>query len=532
MVRRIREQIAARPTAFALSGIALAVLALVWAVRDTPWQALLVLRFDGLSAFFLFVTTASLALLAWSLPQPDRPTLKRWGACLALVSLAYSAVLLPVIVAAYAGLALLLRQRPGGLPVSAPSTEVGDTRLFSPAGLSERVRRVRWSAWAPTLAAACLLLGYGLLVLRGALRYDERIAGAAFDSLVFWFVLLGAIIPQLAFDEQDDVTHGALIWRIAWLYPLVRLYSLGSWNSGWSFATLLLAGSAALWLALTALTRPSSVTRTTSSSYLALALAGFGLGTGAGVAAGCYGVLAALVVGSLTNDGGRTTEDGGQGDKKTEELQATDHGPQTTDHEPISTWLLSGALPFTAPFIATWMLIGAATAGGVIALAGVVWFVALLSALTLALRGWESATHRSAAGASAAFGVAAPLVLLILIEPVILQLQDGLTPYGDVNIWPWIGIAVRDSANVQVATLPSIAVAVLMLVLTALVYLASRLYEQWRDEPAAIRSVPAQSSQAAAPSRFGAIVAFLRNDVPWLGSPKPPSEHEQRPDNE
>ncbi|NJO84959.1 MAG: hypothetical protein HC828_20850 [Blastochloris sp.] len=179
MIRQIREQIAVRPAAFALSVSALAVVALVWAVRDTPWQALLLLRFDGLSAFFLFATTASLALLAWSLPQPDRPTLKRWGACLALVSFAYSAALLPVIVPAYVGLALFLRPRLGGLPVSSPATEGSSSRLFSRAGMKERVRRIQWSAWLPALASVCLVIGYGLLMLRGVLRYDDRIAGAA-----------------------------------------------------------------------------------------------------------------------------------------------------------------------------------------------------------------------------------------------------------------------------------------------------------------------------------------------------------------
>ncbi|NJO84958.1 MAG: hypothetical protein HC828_20845 [Blastochloris sp.] len=223
-----------------------------------------------------------------------------------------------------------------------------------------------------------------------------------FDSLVFWFVLSAAIIPQLSLDEQDDATPGALIWRIAWLYPLVRLYSLGPWNNGWSFATLLFAGSAALWLALSMLTRSSSGSQTASSSYLALALAGFGLGTGAGVAAGCYGVLASLVLGSLTKDGGQGDQETRRpGDQEQEEPPTTDHRPtsndaprtthhtprtmhhaprKTSDHGLISTWLLSGALPFTAPFIATWMLIGAATAGGVIALAGVGWLVALLLA--------------------------------------------------------------------------------------------------------------------------------------------------------
>ncbi len=85
-----------------------------------------------------------------------------------------------------------------------------------------------------------------------------------------------------------------------------------------------------------------------------------------------------------------------------------------------------------------------------------------------------------AAGASVLLGVGAPLVVLALIQPVVEQLQGGLTPYGDVNIWPWIGLASIDSARAQVTTLPSIAVAALMLVLSALVYLIARLRDSWQ----------------------------------------------------
>src|SRR6185295_15496546 len=86
--------------------------------------------------------------------------------------------------------------------------------------------------------------------------------------------------------------------RIAWLYPLARLYSLGPWNNGWLFATLLLGGAAALWSAGSALMHPDAAARARRGllGYLGLALAGLGLGSGAGVAAGCYALLAYLVL--------------------------------------------------------------------------------------------------------------------------------------------------------------------------------------------------------------------------------------------
>ena len=86
--------------------------------------------------------------------------------------------------------------------------------------------------------------------------------------------------------------------------------------------------------------------------------------------------------------------------------------------------------------------------------------------------------------ASVVLGVGAPPIARLLILPVVAQLQGGLTPFGDLNIWPWVGVAASDAAHTQVTTLPSIAIALLMLVLTALVYVVARLREIRRAEPA------------------------------------------------
>ena len=71
-----------------------------------------------------------------------------------------------------------------------------------------------------------------------------------------------------------------------------------------------------------------------------------------------------------------------------------------------------------------------------------------------------------------------------------------------------------------VTTLPSIAVAALMLVLSALVYLIVRLHGAWAPETA-----PAATPTA----ELGALLASLRDEVPWLGALAPRPADEERP---
>ena len=305
------------------------------------------------------------------------------------------------------------------------------------------------------------------------------------------------------------------IFRIAWLYPLARLYSLGPWNAGWSFATVLLGGTMALWWAGSSLTRSEARAQALPMplSYLALALAGLGLSSSAGIAAGCYAILAYLVILAGGGDGAMKRQDDG----------AAPLSPSPFTPSPLH-WLLSGAIPLTAPFVATWMLVGAGLAGGVGLLSGAAWLVALFHALASALRSDRipAIARRPllvAATASVALGVGAPLVVRTLIEPVIEQLQGGLTPYGDVNIWPWVGLAASDSAHTQVTTLPSIAVALLMLVLSALVYLVARLRAadtRFPDREAAAAS--ASIEHEGTRGKMATLMRDLRGEVPWLGA--------------
>ena len=77
-------------------------------------------------------------------------------------------------------------------------------------------------------------------------------------------------------------------------------------------------------------------------------------------------------------------------------------------------------------------------------------------------------------------------------------------------------MAASDSAHTQVTTLPSIAIALLMLVLTALVYVVARLREIGRAEQ------PEPTDVAAS------LLSYLHDEVPWLGGLLGTSPRSQR----
>jgi hypothetical protein len=521
-------------------GLTLGALALLWRVRDTPLMLGVFARFDALSAFFLFALFGGITLALAARPTGFSLRWLRPMAAAGVLALAYTTTLTLLIACACLLSALLTFDWPA---LALPEQD----RPTSPARRAIRVLRRAVLAAPSLLASSCLLLGYAALALRGAAHYDDRTAGAALDSFAFWFVLLAAVIPLIPLENREPprgyptenhpegtrpenrrtanhpegirprsrspgwfLVLGSRFFHFAWIYPLARLYSLGPWNSGWSFATLLLGGALALWCACSALVQPDIVARNArmQSIYLALALASLGLSNSAGVAAACYGILAFLV---LTV---------GHGDWRLETSAAEPNSRFSILNSQFSIllpWLLSSAVPLTAPFVAAWMLIGASVAGGVALLAGLAWLVALLHGLAVAL--WNSGNGAAlarrpllvAGTASLVLGVGAPPIARLLILPVVTQLQGGLTPFGDLNIWPWVGVAASDSAHTQVTTLPSIAIALLMLVLTALVFVVARLREIRRTEA----EQPAEQPAAEVPA--STLLRYLRAEVPWLG---------------
>ncbi|MDW8213770.1 MAG: hypothetical protein RMJ55_09445 [Roseiflexaceae bacterium] len=505
MLSGMRIQSAA-PIAGASLGL-IGALALLWITRRSPLSLPPLAYFDALGAFFVFAAWCGAALSS-ALRAPAEQGWRFWLTTLAL-TVAFVTSLTPLVVAVYVLLALM------HLPLVRRGELLAALR----------------SAIVPLLAAAALAAGYGALALRGAVRFDTPLAGAALDSLVFWFVLLAAAIPllpsvapsgetglpltRLATRVADDrmrsppVRASLSLFTFAWLYPLTRLYTLSPWNEGWSFATLMLGGGAMIWLALGALTAPARSQRAENnrSRLLALALAGIGLSSGAGLAAGCYAVLVYLLL-TVTDDAGSETE--------TTTAATVGWLPPS-----VPFWLLSGAFPLTAPFIATWMIVGAGAAGGVTMLTAVAWLTMLVGALPVVIDLPVAASRRRwiGGGVSLALGVASPLVVRLLIQPVIEQLQGGLSVYGDVNVWPWVGLAMVNSARTGITALPTIGAAGLMIVLSAMVYLLARL----------LRPTSPLNPSSSAPTTYDEALRDLRRAVPWLGEPAPKaSDHDDR----
>jgi hypothetical protein len=461
---------------------------LVWLVRDTPLAPAVfggLLRGDALSAFFALLII--LAALVQQLLVGDQRPLRTLLVALALLG-AYAVTDLRALALGYL-LATLCALR------------------LEPGGLRDKLRALRTAQGAILQIAAgvCLALAVTALWMRaGTWRYDLPSAGAGLTSFVFWFVFLATFIQFWIVDVRllsatsatqrsnpipsafGGVKQQNLILTIAWFYPLMRLYSLGPWNLGWLLAVLLLGGTAALWAAWQALASHDGGVQSDwlLQTHLSLALAGVGLGSGVGVAAACYALLVVLLLALGLNDH-RTLRTADQ-DKPTLEPSNLTAAALQAHYPQWGNWMLSGILPLTAPFVSAWMAIGAAAAGSVWLLAGSLWLAAFLAALTLIRTtgtittppGWRL---RWAALLSAGLGVAAPGIVQMLIIPVTQQLQGGLTPFGDINLWPWGGLITLDTNRQQAAALPSIALFVLMLVLSALVWLVMRLMLVWAD---------------------------------------------------
>ncbi len=467
------------PLIIAVAGT-LGALVLLWLTRRQTLAMPPVFYFDAPGAFFALLAWGGSALLLLVRKPVQQPAWRMLGAALFLTC-AFVTALTPLVIVAYLAMTLLM---------------TGTTGRWRTRAALRRVTPL-------ILAVAALALGYGALALRGALRIDAPQAGAALDSFVFWFVLLATstpLMPLTATRPDIAVSRGAAthVLTFAWLYPLVRLYTLGPWNEGWSFATLVLGGGAMVWMSLTAFTARDHVVRSgyARHRFLAVALAGTGLSSGAGLAATGYALLVYVLL-AVTDAGQAGTDPVAEQDDSVSFLPST-----------LPTWLLSGAIPLTAPFIATWMLVGAAAAGGISLLAAAAWFTALLAALSIVLEPpcAMSRTWWFAGVASLALGIAAPLVVRILIQPSIEQLQGGLSVYGDVNVWPWVGLATGDSARTGVTALPTIGAAGLMLVLSAMVYLLVRLLQP-----------PVSTGPASGVPARENVLDELRRTVPWLG---------------
>lgn len=441
------------------------VLGAFWWLGSEPWQLGAWVYLDALSLWFIL-----LALLALVLVRRSQQSINAqdWfglgGLLLALIS--------PQIVVICLGLGVFIASQ---------------QRISKRTWLANSAAGVAWLA---------LVAGYGAIAWRGAWALNDRLAGSGLDNFSFWFVLLAALIPVIPWRQAQSGLLTTLA-QVALAYPLVRLYSLGPWNNGWTLATLLLGCCLALWITISACrnANPSRI----PLSFAALAVASFGLGSGAGLVAGCFCGIAALILAY----------------------------PMAYSHKsnrPELVWLLSCALPLGVPFYAAWMSFGASVAGGVPIVGGVVWLTMLFNCIALLAAQLYGAlpVDKALVALNIGLGVGSPLLVRWLIQPIIEQLQGGFSPFGDVNIWPWVGISSVNSARSQVSTAPSIAILLLLLVLSALVYVLARLFSTWQVDQQAITHNQQQSPQN--------LLDILRLEVPWLALLLPAQEPTHEPE--
>ncbi|MCS6882218.1 MAG: hypothetical protein RMK84_00635 [Oscillochloridaceae bacterium] len=417
---------AERKASFALLSLLLAAgLILAALTRDAPlarWDGLL--RADALSALLVIVVAAhGLVTLAHGAPRPWRVAMTAW-----LVG----ASVLQGHLAALGGLLVL-----AGLLEETGSDEERPIWRLAPVGV----------------VAGLALIG----LTGGAWNYGAPLAGAGLNSLSFVLILVSALLaPDALALAGTRAPASASAVAGGCLYTLMRLFSLGPWNTGWLFAALLMGGLVALWGAWRAAIAPAE----RAAPWLGLSLSGMTIaGAGMGSAAGLTVAGYILLLWPVLRLG----------------LERPAAGMR-------ALWLLSAAVPLSGPFVAGWLAIAAATAGGLPALALVLWLAALLIALPparLALAPAAPSTGDGrtwlAAGCSAGLGLGAPLLLMGLLAPLTAQLQGGLTPFGEIVVWPWAGLIAFDTAQQPVATLPSLAIVGLMLILSALCWVALRL---------------------------------------------------------
>lgn len=347
-----------------------------------------------------------------------------------------------------------------------------------------------WS-WRWLLAGGLLAAGLGLVWLSGGGTWTAPATATAVTSPAFLLILLGCSIglntyPIALIAQRPDPLRQAL--QPIWLLPLVRTIEWGPWNSGWTLAALLLGGVTALWAGSTALwtNDPRQRIERILSVWLGMALACVGLLTTVGIAAALWQILAyALGLGLL--------------------LRAERWG-----------WW-AGPVPPAASFVAAWLAQGATAASGAFLLAGVFWLATLLSGIAILRSRSEtqissrlSIPSAISIGLALLLGVLAPLPLRWLMLPAIEPLQGGLTPFGLLDIWPWVGIATLDAGHRRVAVLPSIAVFVLALVVAALIWLLARVLGWVR--------LPGDDEQAQ-PEQAD-LWATLRQQVWWIRGPK------------
>lgn len=326
------------------------------------------------------------------------------------------------------------------------------------------------------LAGGLLLLAALLLAAAGATRWSDPQAGPRLSSPTFLLLALACLAGLGTYPFSLMAARPDALRRAAqpiWLLPLLRTVAWGPWNSGWALALVLVGAVGALWAAGAALGTSDDETRSARliDVWLSMALACIGLLTSVGMAAGLWLLYGIAVSQPLLS----------------------------------SRWRM-WAMPFppTLMFTAVWLALGATAASGAMVLAAAL----LLATLIGVVAGYRTPQAdperqrsdlylaRVALVLTIGGGLLTPIALRTLILPAVDLLQGGLTPFGLITIWPWVGLAALDAGQRRVAVLPSIALLALALVIGALVWIVARAAQTRQGTTATKATPPADLHQA------------------------------------
>ncbi len=298
-----------------------------------------------------------------------------------------------------------------------------------------------------------------------------------------------------------------LLLRPIWLFPLLRSLESGPWQIAWALLVPVVGAAAMLWTAMEALRARNSRRgmERLLAVVLGMALICAGLNTAPGVAGALWALLAhALLLLWMPGDNGRAV------------LPAC----------------------FLMLFVAGWWTAGAAAAAGAFLVAGAAWLAVMVAGIAAVLWPDRAVTregylarrhppfrHRARRGGTGVAMVGLSLVLLalfaplateFLVVPVVDQLGAGLTPFGLLDVWPWIGVAALNAGHRRVALLPTVALAPLLLTVMSAVWLLLRLAAR---PPRSLTRQPlagVSEGPRVLPSPLVPLITGLRRRIWWL----------------
>lgn len=337
----------------------------------------------------------------WSAPAPTQQRVFQW-----LMSLLY------VVQTVLVTLALLLAYATPHLFVVASlysfAALVGAFQWWRRHSWQHVLVRILWAV----MPCVSLWLAYGIFWHEtGVWRYDMPAVHIGLTSFVFWFVFLATLFgsgTRLYCYSQFPT----LVMGIAWLYPFMRLYSIGAWNAGWHTVTIWSGLAVALWSALFPATFRHRDVCTRESRwfvqvFIALALAMVGLGSMLSVAGACCALLVALFVG-LTNNN-------------------------------RASWFVSGVVPFSAPWMVFWMGMSAVLEQGYIVGVALIWATGVFFAAGVLQRsvGKITPSSLSIALGSIVVGALLPMCMKYSVHAVLSPLDGVLATSIRLRLWPW-----------------------------------------------------------------------------------------------